>query len=74
MSEVTEDQKDKKEQPGDKKPVVKGTKVRVLTHCEHGVPNDVVVLDAETLKAAKQHGAVDDEPAAVKYAESLKKE
>ncbi|GJH05028.1 hypothetical protein [Paraburkholderia terrae] len=66
----TQNQEDKAE----KKAVVKGTKVRVLVSCEHGEPNDVVVLDAETIKAAKQHGAIDDDAAAVKYAESLKKE
>ena len=50
----------------------KTTKARVLVECEHGKPNDVVSLDAETLKAAKAAGSVDDGAAAVKYAESLK--
>jgi len=50
----------------------KTTKARVLVACEHGEPNDVVALDADTLKAAKAAGVVDDEAAAVKYAESLK--
>ncbi|MEM5371351.1 hypothetical protein V4C53_35700 [Paraburkholderia azotifigens] len=71
---MAENQNQEDKQPTEKKAVVKGTKVRVLVSCEHGEPNDVVVLDAETIKAAKQHGAIDDEPAAVKYAESLNKE
>ena len=50
----------------------KKTKVRVLVSCEHGEPNDVVELDAAALKSAKSSGAVDDDSAAVEYAESLK--
>ncbi|SPB16520.1 hypothetical protein NOV72_03719 [Caballeronia novacaledonica] len=50
----------------------KTTKARVLVASEHGEPNDVVELDAGTLKAAKAAGVVDDDADAVKYAESLK--
>lgn len=48
----------------------KKVKVRVLARCEHGEPDDVVELSAAEAKALA--GVVDADPAAVKYAESLK--
>lgn len=48
----------------------KKVKARVLVDCDLGKCNDVVELDAAEAKA--QAGVVDTDPAAVKYAESLK--
>ena len=48
----------------------KKIKVRILARCEHGEPNDVVELSPAEVKALD--GVVDADPAAVKYAESLK--
>jgi hypothetical protein len=48
----------------------KKVKARVLVECAYGKPNDVVEVDAAEVKA--QPGALDAEPAAVAYAESLK--
>lgn len=52
----------------------KTRKARVLVDCEIGgekyKANDVGAFDDATIKA---HAELDDEPAAVKYAESLKK-
>lgn len=45
-------------------------KARVLAHCEHGKPDDVIELAPELAKSLE--GVVDTDPAAVKYAESLK--
>lgn len=51
----------------------KEVKVRVLTACAYGKANDVAVIPGGQLKAAKADGLVDDEPAAVAYAQSLAK-
>jgi len=48
----------------------KKVKARVLRDGAHGQCNDVIELDAEQAKALE--GVVDTDPAAVKYAESLK--
>lgn len=48
-------------------------KVRVLRDCDLGKPDDVVELSAEELAVAVAVGAVDADPAAVAYAESLAK-
>ena len=48
----------------------KKVKVRVLVKCEHGVPNDVVEVDAADVKSLE--GVVDATPAAVAFAETLK--
>ena len=45
-------------------------KARVLAHCAHGKPDDVIELDAALAKTLE--GVVDTNPAAVAYAESLK--
>lgn len=46
-----------------------GIKVRLLRDSEHGICNKVVLMDAAL--AASLAGAVDADPAAVEYAESL---
>ncbi|NHZ62618.1 hypothetical protein [Massilia genomosp. 1] len=46
-------------------------RVRVLALCEHGNCNDVVEIDAALV--TELEGVVDADPAAVAYAESLKK-
>lgn len=46
-------------------------KARVLVDCDLGAPNDVVEI--ETSKAKSMADKVDTDPAAVEYAESLKK-
>ena len=48
------------------------TKVRVLVAGAFGQPDDVVELDGEALAQALASGQVDDNPAAVAYAESLR--
>jgi hypothetical protein len=48
----------------------KKVKVRVLAPCALGQPNDVIELSAAEVKELA--GVVDADPAAVKYAESLK--
>ncbi len=50
---------------------VKKTPVRVLVDCSHGKPNDLVELDAVTLKIAEAAGLVDSDKAAVDYARGL---
>lgn len=45
--------------------------VRVLSDGPYGRVNDVVELDAADVVAAKEHGYVDDNEAAVAYARSL---
>jgi len=47
------------------------TKVRVLVEGHYGKPDDVIELDGEALAQALASGQVDDNPAAVAYAESL---
>jgi hypothetical protein len=47
----------------------KKVKARVLVEGAYGKPNDVVEVDAAEVKA--QPGALDADPAAVAYAESL---
>ena len=47
------------------------TKVRVLVEGHYGKPDDVIQLDGEELAQALASGQVDDNPAAVAYAESL---
>lgn len=49
----------------------KKVKARVLVACAFGEPNDVVEVDQADVKA--HPGALDAEPAAVAYAESLAK-
>lgn len=49
-------------------------KARVLVECVYGKPNDIALLTAEELAAAKALGSVDDTPEAVSYAESLTKD
>jgi hypothetical protein len=49
----------------------KKVKARVLVESSYGKPNDVVEVDAAEVKA--QPGALDADPAAVTYAESLAK-
>ena len=48
------------------------TKVRVLVEGSYGKPDDVIELEGEELAQALASGQVDDNPAAVAYAESLK--
>ena len=48
------------------------TKVRVLVEGHYGKPDDVIELEGEELAQALASGQVDDNPAAVAYAESLK--
>lgn len=48
------------------------TKVRVLVEGHYGKPDDVIELEGEALAQALASGQVDDNPAAVAYAESLK--
>ena len=48
------------------------TKVRVLVEGAFGKPDDVIELEGEELAQALASGQVDDNPAAVAYAESLK--
>lgn len=45
---------------------------RVLADCIHGVPNDLAHLLPDDLVLAKRDGLVDDSPAAVAYARSLR--
>lgn len=47
------------------------TKVRVLVEGHYGKPDDVIELEGEALAQALASGQVDDNPAAVAYAESL---
>lgn len=47
------------------------TKCRVLRECAYGAPDTVVTLAGEELASAVAGGAVDSDPAAVAYAESL---
>lgn len=46
-------------------------KVRVLQQCSLGLPNDVVEVSLSDLRGFKESGLVDDDLAAVEYAESL---
>ena len=48
------------------------TKVRVLVDGAFGKPDDVIALEGEELAQALASGQVDDNPAAVAYAESLR--
>ncbi len=48
------------------------TKLRVLVEGAFGKPDDVIELEGEELAQAMASGQVDDNPAAVAYAESLK--
>lgn len=52
---------------------VKTTRVRILVACEHGKCNDVADIPTSELKQLKADGVVDDDAAAVAYAQSLKK-
>lgn len=52
---------------------MKTQKVRVLTACEFGQPNDVAELPADQVKAAEEQGLVDSNKEAVAYAVSLQK-
>ena len=45
--------------------------VRVLTACTYGNANDLAILPASHVAAARADGLVDDNPAAVAYAKSL---
>lgn len=47
------------------------TKLRVLVEGAFGKPDDVIALEGEELAQALASGQVDDNPAAVAYAESL---
>lgn len=47
-------------------------KLRVLVEGAFGMPDDVIELEGEDLAQAMASGQVDDNPAAVAYAESLK--
>lgn len=49
----------------------KTVKVRVLTSCEYGEPNDVTDIPTEALKQAEKDGKVDSNKAAVSYAAEL---
>lgn len=51
----------------DKKP--KTTKVRVLSDCTFGLVGEIAEIPTELVAAAKAHAQVDDDPAAVAYAE-----
>jgi hypothetical protein len=54
----------------------KPVKARVLTDCAHGKANDVVLVEADVLKADNAESGLhqlDADPAAVAYAESLTK-
>lgn len=55
-----------------KAPPAGATKVRVLVDCSFGKADDVVELLADELDVALASGAVDPDPAAVAYAETLK--
>jgi hypothetical protein len=46
-------------------------KARVLTQCIHGKPNDVVTLPIAEAESGEKDGALDTNPAAVAYAESI---
>lgn len=48
----------------------KGVKARVLVACPFGNPNDVVIVNESQLENGKKDGSLDDDPAAVAYAES----
>lgn len=52
---------------------MKTQKVRVLTACEFGQPNDVAELPADQVKVAEEQGLVDSNKEAVAYAVSLQK-
>ena len=54
-----------------KTPTTGATKARVLFDCVFGVADQVVELSADDLAAALAIGAVDTDPAAVAYAETL---
>lgn len=45
------------------------TKVRVLSDCHVGLVGEVVEIPTELVAAAKARALVDDDPAAVAYAE-----
>lgn len=47
-------------------------KVRILVDCLFGKCDEVVELSGDQLKQAVEGGFADPDPAAVKYAESLK--
>lgn len=47
-------------------------RARVLVVCAHGNPDDLVELDAEAARLAKENGHIDDHPSAVEYAERLR--
>jgi hypothetical protein len=46
-------------------------RVRVLSACTHGQPNDVVEMDVGLAEQAAADGLVDAAPEAVAYAQSL---
>lgn len=49
----------------------KTVKVRVLTACEYGEPNDLADIPTEALKQAEKDGKVDSNKAAIAYAADL---
>ena len=51
-----------------------GVKVRVLTRCSWGGPDDVVTLTVGEAEQAVAAGEVDAHPDAVAYAESLRQQ
>lgn len=73
MTEVTNPNPDASNPPPAAPPAAaaKTVKVRVLTACAYGNANDVGEVPAAELKAAKADGLVDDNKAAVAYAEGL---
>lgn len=50
----------------------KTVKARVLKDCQYGKCNDVIVESPAVIKAGKKDGVMDDDAAAVAFAESLK--
>lgn len=46
-------------------------KARVLAACQHGRPNDLVIVSADEAKSGVLGGTLDTDEAAVAYAEKL---
>lgn len=65
------DETSQQEQPKRGKREQGATKVRVISHCQHGKIDDVVTLEGAALADAVELGIVDPHPDAVAYAESL---
>lgn len=61
----------KNEKPANDKPTERQVKARVLVACALGAPNDVVEVDRA--QADSLIGVLDTNPAAVAYAESLRR-